>query len=301
MRDKKISILLLVSFLLLLASFLILCTWVYNYYTRDRLIVQQRVAPARTIETRDSLLKIYTSSIQNLENQLGNTYFKSDSIESGLSMRLDEYYRLKTELSTLLKNPTSNDDFKLAKVKITELQKRIEVLLNTSSDIQRENARLYKLLEQMNKDRKSPAQNAQYIKSNDGASRENSPTAPFSTSELSLQAVKEENEEQDIFSNQRNITGSFVIRNAVDVNTELIVVILQPNGAVLQKSTWESGAFQTSEGKKVYSLKINCAYTKGEAKKLSFAITAEKFIRGTYTMQIYNNGTLIGRTTKSLS
>lgn len=310
MRDRKISILLFVSFLLLLTSFLILCTWVYNYYKREKVIAKTstKAVPARSEVTRDSLLKIYTTTIRGLESQLGTTWSKSDSLETMLSLKLDEYYRLKDELATLLKNPASNDDFKSAKLKISELQKRMEALRNTSSDVEQENVRLNKLLAQINKDRKPGTQNVQFIERNgDVIKNKEVPhktyLAPFSTAEMSLTAVKDdEGEEQDVFSTQRKILGSFALKNSTDLdNSEVLVVVIQPNGKVLQKSAWESGSFQSNDGKKIYSVKMSFGYIRGEAKRFSFSIAIDKFTKGNYTMQVYNNGVMIGRISKMLS
>jgi regulator of replication initiation timing len=291
----------------LLASFLILCTWIYNYYTKDKVSTAAagKVVTVRSEVTRDSLLRIYTSTIQDLESKIGNTYTTADSAETTLSLRLDEYYRLKDELATLLKNPSSNDDFKTAKQKINELQQKMQELRNTSTDVEQENARLYKLLAQINKDRKTNAtqgvQNTQYVEGNKAAEKPYIPA--FTTSEMSLASAKaDEDEEQDVFSTQKKITGSFAVRNNMDLsNSEVMVVIIQPNGQVLQKSAWESGSFQSNDGKKIYSCKMSFPYSKGEVKKFSFSLNSEKFIKGNYTMQVYHNGMLIGRITKMLS
>ncbi len=310
MRDKKISILLFVSFLLLLTSFLILCTWVYNYYWDNKSKNAQLVktAPQRLEVTRDSLLKIYTATIQSLESQLGNTYVKSDSIESGLSIKLDEYYKLKDELNILLKSPAANDDFKVAKQKINELQQKMVELRSTSIGIERENARLHKIIESLNKGQvaENPAAennngtNASYVSR---TVETNAPAIPFTSSELNLTAVKdEEADEEDIFSTQKKIVGSFALKNSINFdNSEVIIVVTQPNGQVLQKSSWESGSFQSPDGKKIYSLKMSFGYTRGEAKKISFLIQTDKFTRGNYTMQIYNHGKVIGKITRLLS
>lgn len=310
MRDKKISILLFVSFLLLLASFLILCTWMYNYYSdnKSKTAAKTTTAPQKSEVTRDSLLKIYTATIQSLESQLGNTYVRSDSIETGLSIKLDEYYKLKDELNVLLKSPVANDDFKLAKQKINELQTKMVELRSTSIGIERENARLHKIIESLNKGQIADANtnegtnstNASFVSRN----IDERPIAmPFTSSELNLTAVKaEETEEADMFNTQKKIVGSFALKNSVNFdNSEVIIVVTQPNGQVLQKSSWESGSFQSPDGKKIYSLKLNFGYTRGEAKKISFLIETDKFTRGNYTMQIYNHGKVIGKITRLLS
>ncbi len=306
MRDKKISILLSVSFLLLLASFLILCTWVYHYYTSDKVISKTKNTPVsiRSEVTRDSLLKIYTTTIQSMENQLGTTYSMSDSLEFKLGIKLDEYYRLKDEVAILLKKPASDDDFTSAKHKISTLQQKIKVLRSTSSDIEEDNKRLYHLLAQLKKEAPSNVQNVQFIESNNDIintkpSSEKSPIVLFSTSDLSLNVLKDI--EQDVFSTQRKIEGSFTLHDAKNIEgAEVMVVVTQPNGVVLQKSAWESGTFQSRNGKKIYSLKMRLDDNPDDAKKISFSIVTEKFITGKYTMELYNMGIVSGRISKVL-
>ncbi len=310
MRDKKISILLFVSFLLLLASFLILCTWVYSYYVDNKSVVPVSATSSRQQSevTRDSLLKIYTATIQSLESQLGNTYIKSDSIETTLSIKLDEYYKLKDELNVLLKSPAADDDFKVAKRKINDLQTKMVELRSTSISIERENARLHKIIETLNKGKVAEASMPEgYSGTNTNNVLRNAEqrtiAIPYTSSELNLIAMKtEESEEADLFNTQKKILGSFALKNSVNFdNSEVIIVVTQPNGQVLQKSSWESGSFQSPDGKKIYSLKLNFDYTRGEAKKISFLLETDKFTRGNYTMQIYNNGKVIGKITRLLS
>jgi hypothetical protein len=80
-----------------------------------------------------------------------------------------------------------------------------------------------------------------------------------------------------------------------------VVVVLQPDGQVLQKSAWESGTFETRDGKKIYSCKLRCDALQGEAKQLNFSLSADSYQKGNYTMHIYHNGVLIGRASKILS
>ena len=82
---------------------------------------------------------------------------------------------------------------------------------------------------------------------------------------------------------------------------DIMIVVVQPNGQVLQKSPWESGSFETNEGKKVYSCKIRCETARGENKQYNFSLTADKFYKGNYVMQVYHNGVLLARINKSLS
>ncbi|MEO5984824.1 MAG: hypothetical protein ABIP80_04925, partial [Ferruginibacter sp.] len=206
--------------------------------------------------------------------------------------------RLKSEVAAILKTAASGDDFKTAKYKISELQQRMEDLRNTNLNVQQENARLKKMLAQMNQPN---AKNSLTI-SREPAQSQPGGIATFTAAEMNLVAVKPEITEEDVFNTQRNIMGSFALKHTINFdNSEVWVVVTQPDGKVLQKSAWESGSFTSAEGKKIYSLKMTFGYTKGEAKKLNFTITTEKFQRGNYTMQIYNNGIIIGRFSKMLT
>ena len=82
---------------------------------------------------------------------------------------------------------------------------------------------------------------------------------------------------------------------------ELIIVVLQPDGNVLQKSTWETGTFQSNEGKKIYSCKLRFDHKAGENNQLSFSLNAASFAKGNYTLQVYSGGVLIGKIIKKLS
>jgi hypothetical protein len=81
----------------------------------------------------------------------------------------------------------------------------------------------------------------------------------------------------------------------------MVVVILQPNGQVLKTSGWESGTFNTADGKKIYSYKFNFNYSRGEAKKLAFTLKTGSLVKGNYTMAVYYNGQMIGKTVKTFS
>ena len=76
---------------------------------------------------------------------------------------------------------------------------------------------------------------------------------------------------------------------------------LQPDGRVLKNSEWDSGSFNTPDGKKIYSYKLSFNYAKGEQKQLLFSLKADKYQKGNYTMQVYYNGIMIGRVSKTLS
>jgi hypothetical protein len=83
--------------------------------------------------------------------------------------------------------------------------------------------------------------------------------------------------------------------------SDIMVVVIQPNGQVLQKSEWEAGSFETTAGRKIYSCKLRCKTMQGESKQLNFSLDAETYLKGIYTLQLYYNGVLIGKAYKTLT
>jgi len=293
MRDRKISILLFVSFLLLLSSFLILCTWLYNYYYSDKKIVKNTPAqPQQINDPRDSILQTNSTSIKSLEKQLGNTSTRTDSIEAKLNSNLDEYYRLKQELQDILKKPVTAEELKEANEKINRLQKNIRDMRNSeSTDYPVSNVNLGDVKRESSTNK--PSVNIEQNKNE---------VVLFSAVEMNLSALQTGDADIDATGLERKILGSFTVRNLSEVkNGELMIIVIQPDGRVLQKSTWESGSFLSKQGKKIYSLKMNISNTNNEPKKVSFEIPNEKFTKGSYTLQVYNNGSMIGWISRVLS
>ncbi len=311
MRDNKISLLLLASFLLLLASFLVLCTWGYNFYTKVEK-VSAKLTPVtyplkeEESKNRDSLINLYTQTIQRFDEKLSGTWTNADSLEKDLQFKLDEYYRVKNELAGILKNPATALNNELARNKISELQQKIRLLQNTNVSVTEENKRLYALLEQLKNESRSAnntsagfnnnagpvAQNTRYTESKNTES-----ASSFSVYDLDLSYTSDANENDDV----AGIVGSFVIKSSANNSGELMMVVIQPNGKVLQKSAWESGTFNTREGKKIYSCKLYLENAKGESKRLSFIINNDKIYKGNYTFQIYHNGQSLGKISKNIT
>lgn len=329
MRDKRISLLLIISFILIFASFVALGILGYNFYRKvDKAMVMQ--PPADKI--RDSLLIVYSQTIRALEQKLGATLASSDSLETNLSNNLDEYYRTRNELMELITNPRNDSDFEAAKLKIDELQFRMAALRKTNQDIEADNKKLYTVLDQI---RKQTAANNSYVQTAQPVEKPKTvnsikqpvpvqeeeiisapspesesitevvtptpkvatPQMKFSTDNLRLERVVSRNNE-----NMMELIGSFTLFNITSdqINTDLMIVVTKPDGKVLQKSNWESGAFNSEHGRKIYSYKMRIEQGKGEVKKLTFSLLSDKNESGIFTFQIYHNGYQIGKSTQKV-
>ncbi len=319
MKDTKSLTLLLLSSVLFLLSIILLCTWGYQYYHQiqdDKTKAQQglKPVPATTDDTRDSLLKIYKNTLSSLGTSADSTYYVADSLSGQLNGNLQEFYRLKDEIAGLLQSQTPNtEDLITARKKITELQKNVQELRYHNTDVEKENRRLKAVIEQLSKNDNAASNNVPtaFVQDQGGNTVTfpqrivNAPTGAVVAANLNLSALAAN--ENETVTNQANdagkLVGSFIVRNTNASSNwcDIIVVVTNPGGQVIQKSAWESGTFETASGKRIYSMKIRCEAANGEAKKVNFSLNADTYSKGNYTMIIYHNGKVIGRATKALS
>lgn len=310
MKDAKSLLLLLVSLLLVLVSFVLIWTWGYRYYTsKDEYMVNANIVltDSSTIVSRlrDSLQSVYEETISKLDSRLDSSLITSDSLKTQLDLKLTEFFRLSNEIKVLLSSRSNTRDFSVAKQKIGELQNKAQDLKAKTQMVDNENKSLNTVLEELNKTEKSKP--ATQVADTPGSNENGNPVfAVFNASDLRLSAmtVNEEAETETTIAEQANkLVGAFTVTNNISQlsNVEIMVVVLQPDGRVLKNSEWDSGSFNTPDGKKIYSYKLNFNYLKGEQKRLLFSLKTDKYQKGSYTMQVYHNGIMIGRVFKTLS
>ncbi len=313
MRDARSLLLLLVSLLLVLVSFVLLWTWGYRYYNKNdelkvaaRIVVPDSTAIANKV--RDSLQKVFTETLHTLDSQLDSTLSNTDSLKAQLDIKLGEFYRLRNEITTILRNRNGDPDFSIAKQKIGELQNKASDIRDKTQLVDNENKKLGGILDQLKNAEKNPDKNAKQVgfDNTPPVEKNNTDNTGFAASELKLSAItiNDDKESETTLAGQtEKLVGSFnVVNNSSQLNNaEMIVVVLQPDGRVLQTSGWESGTFNTPDGKKIYSYKLNFNYSKGENKRLLFTLKTDKYQKGNYTVQVYYNGTIIAKMVKTLS
>lgn len=313
MRDTKSLLLLLVSLLLVIVSFVLIWTWGYNFYSKNGVAKSETVnvvkdSAAIAVKISDSLQKAYDATLKDLDLKLDSTLSSSDSLSNQLDAKLAEFYRLRSEIAELLKNKNANKNLVTAKQKLSELQTKVENLNDKNQVVDKENKNLQNLMNDMLRPDQSPAKYSR--PTNAGQNVEPEKMAPvvsaFTASDIRLAAISNDNEkETETNSAERTdkFTGAFTVMNFNSqlTNAEMMVVVVKPDGKVLKGSGWDSGTFNTPDGKKIYSYKFNFTYTRGEAKRLAFSLKGGTLSKGSYIMEVYHNGLVIGRVVKTLS
>jgi predicted nuclease with TOPRIM domain len=307
MRDIK-------SLLLVLLSTGLICTWIYHLYDktvyskrRTEVYIKDSIAVAEGI--RDSLQKIYTGTINDLDTKLDSTITRKDSLQSELGEKLDRIKNLKNEINSILgKKGVSDEELNVARGKINELQKVISELRQQNGSMEDEKKRLTLVMEQMNGDISGLQESMKKLsEENKVLSDKINLASIFVASEVHLSAVTVKGSKEEETSQARKaekFVFSFLVQNNVNQYTgaEVFVVITGPDGQVLQNEGWESKNFDTkNEGTKEYTLKVRFDYEKGEQKLNIFSLNTDKYQKGNYVMRIYHNGYMIGQTVKTLS
>ena len=311
MKDTKSILLLVVSFMLFVVSFVLLWAWGYRVYIKKngdeaKAGVNSASVAGAPVSTRDSLQTVYSATINTLDDHLDAVANNTDSLKGQLDKKLGEFYRLRNEIANLLKDRETDANLGLAKQKIESLQQKVKELVDKNADVENENRKLAAVLKQLAEGRKLPESNAQPASyHNSTVVEKNSPSTVFNVSELKLAAVTTENErEMETTQAQKTekLVGSFTVKNGSDAGntSEVMIVVLQPDGQVVKNSAWESGTFITSEGKKIYSYKMRFDNSR-EPKRLLFSLMPDNYQKGNYTMQVWYNGALVARVMKALS
>lgn len=303
------------SLLLILLSVGLIGTWIYHFYDKTN------YSQAKTVYIKDTTASTTTNGTETLKHQTTDSLLNgngmtdpypspnnSDSLKKQLELKLIEINKLKSDIKSILKNNRSTRaDLVLARQKIVELQEKVQELTNQNNLIEVERKKLNTLFEQLTRELDKLQQNVQNLNAeNENLSEKIDQANIFVVSLIHFTTINErraDEQETSLARRADKFVGSFVLQNNLDdyMNAEVVIVITEPGGSVLQNSAWDSGSFDTkTEGKKNFTRRLRFDYVKGERKRLIFSLDAENFVEGKYVLQIWHSGLLIGETAKIL-
>lgn len=302
LKESRISFLLLFSLSLLLLAFIILFAWGFIYYRNAAETVKAQPVivvkdSAAIASLRDSLQRLYNGTWNQLNQQLDIANSSADSLQGRIDQKYLEFSQIRTEIARILETNKTPTQIDAARIKLIELQLRLDDWRKKYNDVAAENVRLSALLRQL-----AAAPN----------NRINIPSSPVATATPASSRSSAENlpamqvqawqlrAEED--ADKVRLRGSLeVTNNDNNPSVEMFVVILQPDGKLLKQSGWDSGSFETRDGTKIYSCKLRFDCPKGENKSLSFSVPSGNFQKGVYSIQVYHKGVMVARGNKSLS
>ena len=292
----------------------LVATWTYHlvdktgYTTRRReVFIKDSAAIAQAVS--DSLNRIYTSTISTLDISLDSLRSNTGQLEGQLSNKLLEINRLKTEIGNILKrNDLSKQDIATARALTAQMKSKMEELQNQNKTIEQEKEQLSSEFNALSTQVTELTQaNTRLDNENKTLNEKLVDAGTFVASEIKLSAVQTKaNKEVEATQAKRaeKFVISFLLQNNVlsYENSEVYVILTDPNNQVLEFSAWDTGLFDTkTDGRKKYSRKVRFAYNKGDAHEIIFSLNAPAYVKGNYILQVYHNGRMIGKTIKTLS
>lgn len=311
MRDIK-------PLLLLLLSIGLVGTWSYHLYDktqysqrRTEVLVKDSAAVADAI--RDSLTRIFSTTIQDLDQQLlvsdsslSFTKNRADSLQRTLESRMKEIGRLRTEINGILGKgrQASSSDIATARKKIEELQGQVKQLETQKNGMQTEHAQLTRTLEMLTQNASTLEQNIKQLsEENASLNQKIQLAAVFVASDVKLAAVGNRGSKETSSARKADrLVASFSLQNKVQdfSNAEIAIVVIQPDKQVLQNSAWDSGNMETTAGTRKFSRLVKFDYTRDEEKSLTFSLDVPEFQKGNYAMELWHKGHFIGKAVTSL-
>jgi hypothetical protein len=286
---------------------------VYHFYDKATYVRQSAEMSAKDSTAvgrviRDSLKSLYSAALMELDTKLDSTQENAALLQTRLATKLDEIDQLKSEIRNILsKQNFTAGDLAEARKKIAELQEKVDELSNQKLSMEEEKKQLGNTLLQLTQNVDSLQMNIRRLSlENEALNEKVSLASVFVASEVKIDAVELKGTAEESTSQAKKadkFIASFIVQNRVSnfVSAEVTTVLLKPDGQVMQSTVWDSGTFDAkNEGKKNYTRKIKFDYEKGEQKHLLFSIDTEKCQKGVYTFQVWHNGIMIGKATKTL-
>lgn len=311
LRDTK-------SALLVMLSCGLVGTWGYYIYDKAHIpLVNAVLAPASgkvdslaiSKGVADSLNKIYQDALKSLGTEIDSSNTKKGLLSSQLQERMAEIYKLRLEINLILKKENiKKEDIDLARQKTIELQVLVSDLQNRNTSVEEEKVQIAGLLDKVNLQVKDlETSNQTLLQENKAMTEKISQANTFIATDIHFSpvTVKSDKEiETNLANKASKLVISFDVTNNIfdSGNTEVYVVITRPDGRLLTDDVWESSAMLDTRksGKIRYTRKIKFDYEKGETKEISFSLNADSYDKGTYLLQLYHNGFLIGQARKTL-
>lgn len=307
MRDTR-------SLLLILLSVGLVGTWIYHLYDKTqyshrKIEIYVRDSTAIAEGVRDSLNKLYSAEIKDLDDRLSYSENNTDSLHGTLGNKLTELGQLKNEIAEILRNRgVTKNDLLLARRKIEDLRMRVEDLKIDNVSITQETSRLNTILEQLNTEIKDLQRSVSKINADNQLLSERINIASvLVATEISLNAItvkKEKESETMVAKKTSKLIASFQLQNqAYDFNnTEVFAIVIQPDGQVLTTDDTDAATFETkTEGLLSFTKKLKLDYIKGEKRKIIFPMQTNNVQKGSYRLQVWHKGIMIGEASKRLS
>jgi predicted nuclease with TOPRIM domain len=296
----------------------LLGTWGYIIWdkSKNKETMDQLQGQVTNIDSSRSAIQTeYNDALARLDSATGT----NTQLQGALAERQTEINRLKDEIQKITKNKNANA-YELARArklintlnsKIDDLYAEVERLKGENQSLTASNQQLTSEKESLTTERTQLQENLATTQTQKKELEEKVDVAStMHASNLNITPinVKRSGKEKSTTTAKRVdvLRISFDLdenRVAPSGSKELYVAITAPNGSPVSTAELGSGTFESREGggSKFFTTKVQVPYEQGKRTPMSFDWKQPaEYQLGTYKIEIYHNGFLIGQGTKTL-
>lgn len=291
MKDPRSFFITIFALILITISIVIVSIWGYRVYFGKPVVIQMAPIQQEDSQPEQDTKPVNKETLPIVTNDSIETL--NDDSDTALQAKLVQLNQLQSEIKSIINKKSVNET---TDKRIEQLQASISQLEGKNNRIEEENKKLVKMVNQLASIKKSQKVSTPKISAPPPKTPEK--ISAVTVTSLNVYAGGEEGNSVATAAKAKQLKGSFFVKTNGVSSGEFDIVILKPDGKVLLNSPWESGVFETSKGKKIYSIKLNFNRT---TQQLYFSIDVEDAANGIYTVQVFYQGEMIAAVRKTLS
>ena len=279
---------------------------IYDKNKNKEVIVQQQTQIAQVTDEKSDIQKSFDGSLARLDSMSG----VNADLENKLSKKNSEITKTKNEIRSILnKKNASAAELSRAKVLIASLNDKIATmeqdmvrLTNDNQILTNDKVVLTQEKEKLNTDLTTTT----VIKEELEKKVDIASTLNANNIAITPVNIRKNGEEKNTATAKRvdKLVISFDVNNRIAQTgtTEVFVLIIGPDGKPISTEALGSGTFTTrEEGNKSFTTKLPIEVETAKKKSVQFSFApGVNFQMGNYTIQIYQNGFMIGEGTREL-
>jgi predicted nuclease with TOPRIM domain len=289
-KDNKPAIIIL----LLIA---LVGSWIYFLYARNEsnaVITEKDAQYASLDSSKNAVQKEYDDAMVRLQELTAS----NNGLDSLVKTKDSELSILKGKFKSLVgkQNATSKDLAEARKL-VGELNGRIDEYIQEINRLQAENQQLTidkQNLTTENKTLNTNLNNTELARKE--AENKVDVGSTLHASGFNIVAINIRNSGKEKSTASAKRADKLRNRIATSGTKQLFIIAKDPTGKVIAEEALASGKINTrQDGQIEYTTKIDAEYKQGEAKGINFDLTqADKYIKGNYSIIVYQNGFKIG-------
>jgi putative NADH-flavin reductase len=270
------------------------------------IIEKQQTQIAQVIDEKSEIQKSFDESLVRLDS-MSNT---NADLNNKLEGKTKEISKAKSEIRSILnKRNATTVELSRAKELIASLNETITSMQQDVARLTQENQTLTqeKVVLIQEKEKLSTDLAATTVIKED-LTKKVEVASTLNASNIAITPVNiRKNEKEKVTSTAKRVDKlviSFDVNNRIAEpgTTDLYVLVTGPDGKLISEETLGSGTFTTrEEGDKLYTTKLPVTLETATKKTVEFAFTpGADFMQGSYKIQIYQNGFMIGEGAREL-